>query len=512
MNENEEFEHVNQEDSSDVMEKEYVDEKEQLEEDFFEQKITVAKTAFIALLGAFLSSVVTAGIVFALYVPIHPEMLVNDEQLSTSQLSQIEAVYYHLKNSFVDKEITSEQLIEGALKGMAEAVGDPYTQVMINEERQQIDDTLKGSFGGIGAELKTENGQVLISSTIDGMPAQKVGLQPNDIIIKVDNQDMAGKTISEVVAVVRGEAGTEVKLTILRGLQEIEVPVVRAEIPITTVRAKIEPNTTVGHIKISSFGRNTAKEVKESVEKLRNEGANSFVFDVRYNPGGLLDQAIIISNMFLKDGDKIVQVEERNGEIDTIYASEKDYGSFKIHEPYVLLINEESASASEILAGALKESGNAKILGTKSFGKGTVQTVVDISDTTELKFTNAKWLTPSGTWIHKEGIAPTQEVKLPDYAYLRIIDTREVEKQGNVSDNVKTIESILSALEYDVVVDGFYDDKTQAAVIAFQTSHQLPITGEVDKDTAQLLMKLLTDLIEQHDTPYQEAIKVLGLE
>lgn len=433
----------------------------------------------------------------------------NSGVLSNEDLSKIELVYKTLMNGYVDKNISKENLINGALKGMSDAAGDPYTTYLVNEETAAIDETLTGSFGGIGAELRSENNKVIISNTREGTPSQKIGLQENDVILKVDGEDMEGKSISYVVSKVRGEVGTDVTLTIQRGSQELEVKITRAKISIETVKGTVdETDPTIGHVKINSFAKNTAQEVENTVTDLRQKGVKKFIFDVRYNPGGLLDQALAISNMFVEEGKTILNIEDRNGKI-TAYKASKEYGTFKITEPYVLLVNEGSASASEILAGALKESANAKLIGSKTYGKGTVQSVVDVSKNAELKYTTAKWLTPNETWIHKTGIEPTEAVSMPEYYNITIVDTREVVKEGSVSDNVKTIETILKGLGYDVKADGYFDSKTTEAVKQFQKSKGISETGEVNEQTGSALMNAIREELKKNDTQYKAAVKAL---
>ena len=433
----------------------------------------------------------------------------NSSVLSNEDLSKIELVYKTLMNGYVDKNISKENLINGALKGMSDAAGDPYTTYLVNEETAAIDETLTGSFGGIGAELRSENNKVIISNTREGTPSQKIGLQENDVILKVDGEDMEGKSISYVVSKVRGEVGTDVTLTIQRGSQELEVKITRAKISIETVKGTVdETDPTIGHVKINSFAKNTAQEVENAVTDLRQKGVKKFIFDVRYNPGGLLDQALAISNMFVEEGKTILNIENRNGKI-TAYKASKEYGTFKITEPYVLLVNEGSASASEILAGALKESANAKLIGSKTYGKGTVQSVVDVSKNAELKYTTAKWLTPNETWIHKTGIEPTETVSMPEYYNITIVDTREVVKEGSVSDNVKTIETILKGLGYDVKADGYFDSKTTEAVKQFQKSKGISETGEVNEQTGSALMTAIREELKKNDTQYKAAVKAL---
>ncbi len=433
----------------------------------------------------------------------------SSDTLTKDDLAKLELVYDTLVSGYVDKNINKDDIINGALKGMAEATGDPYTNYLVNDETAAIDETMTGSFGGIGAELRSENNHVIISNTREGTPAQKIGLQENDVILKVNGEDMEGKSISYVVSKVRGEVGTDVTLTIQRGTQELEVKITRAKIAIETVKGTVDStDATIGHVQINSFAKNTAKEVEQAVTDLREKGVKKFIFDVRYNPGGLLDQAIMIANMFIENGKTILNVEDRDGNIKSYNASEK-YGTFKITEPYVLLVNEGSASASEILAAALKESADAKLIGKKTYGKGTVQSVVEVGENAELKYTMAKWLTPNKTWIHKTGIEPTEEVSMPDYYNITIIDTREVVKEGAVSDNVKTIETILKGLGYDVTADGYFDSKTTEAVKEFQKSKGLSETGEVDEKTGTGLMSAIRDALKANDTQYKAAVKAL---
>ena len=437
------------------------------------------------------------------------DSVASSGDLTNEDLKKLELVYDTLVSGYVDKNINKDDIINGALKGMAEATGDPYTNYLVNDETAAIDETMTGSFGGIGAELRSENNRVIISNTREGTPAQKIGLQENDAILKVDGEDMEGKSISYVVSKVRGEVGTDVTLTIQRGTQELEVKITRAKIAIETVKGTVDStDATIGHVQINSFAKNTAKEVEKAVTDLREKGVKKFIFDVRYNPGGLLDQAIMIANMFVEEGKTILNVENRDGQIKS-YKASKDYGTFKITEPYVLLVNEGSASASEILAAALKESADAQLIGKKTYGKGTVQSVIEVGENAELKYTIAKWLTPNKTWIHKTGIEPTEEVSMPDYYNITIIDTREVVKEGAVSDNVKTIETILKGLGYDVTADGYFDSKTTEAVKEFQKSKGLSETGEVDEKTGTALMSAIRDALKANDTQYKAAVKAL---
>ena len=467
---------------------------------------------WIFIVSLIATIIVSVGLTIGVIWTQLPKLIGNQAQahaFTKNELFQIEKVFYYLKQNYLDKDVTSEQLIQGALKGMAESVGDPYTTYLVNDETAQLDETVNGAFGGIGAELKSDQSRVVISTTMEGSPSQQVGLQADDVITKVNGEDMTGKTISEVVKKVRGEVGTDVVLTIERAGTSLDVKLTRASIAINTVKAELDKeDATIGHVRITSFAKNTAEELEKAVKDLSDKGAKAFVFDVRYNPGGLLDQAYKVANMFLKDGEPIVQVEDRFGE-KKIYKASSSIGEFKITQPYVLLVNEGSASASEILAAAIKEGAGGQIVGTKTYGKGTVQSVVDITDNSELKYTNAKWLTPNGNWIHKEGVTPTKEVNLPDYAFLKIIDAKETLKVGTVSQNVLSAETILKGLGYSVTADGYFDEATKDAVKSYQQKEGLTATGEVDEETAQKLMDSVRALIQQNDTQYQSAKELL---
>ena len=222
-----------------------------------------------------LSIGLTIGIVWSQL----PKLIGNqnqEHQLSKQEMFQIEKVFFYLKQAYVDKNVTNEQLIQGALKGMAEAVGDPYTTYLVNDETAQLYETVNGSFGGIGAELKSDQSRVVISTTMEGSPSQQVGLQTDDVITKVDGEDMTGKTISEVVKKVRGEVGTDVVLTIERAGTSLEVKLTRASIAINTVKAELDKeDATIGHIRITSFAKNTAQELEKAVKELTEKGAKS---------------------------------------------------------------------------------------------------------------------------------------------------------------------------------------------------------------------------------------------
>ncbi|MFS7002786.1 S41 family peptidase [Carnobacterium maltaromaticum] len=433
----------------------------------------------------------------------------NSGAKTEQEFAKLQEVYQQLTTRFFQKT-DSNKLIEGAITGMVNSLDDPYSQYLNAEEATALNDSISSSFEGIGAEVMNQDDAITISAPIVGSPAEKAGLKTNDIILKADDKELTGLSLTKAVSFIRGEKGTKVVLTIKRGDQVFDVTVTRDTIPVETVKSRLDENDpTIGYIQITSFATPTYKEVTEAVEQLRKDGAKSFIFDVRQNPGGLLDQALQLSNMFVDEGKIIMQTQERGQEPQVIKA-DASLGDFKVTEPVTLLVDEGSASASEILAGAMKESGNVTVIGTKTFGKGTVQTVANLSDKSELKLTIAKWLTPEGQWIHKKGLEPTIAVDLPDYVHLLRVDPSKKYQAGDLSDQVKNLQAILKALGYTLDnTDGYFDASTTEAVNAFQTAHELPVDGLVTGKTADALVADLVKLIKENDTQYEKAVSYL---
>lgn len=428
----------------------------------------------------------------------------------SNELTKVEAVYDQLLSQYFEN-VDGEKLIEGALSGMVDSIGDPYTQYLDVSEATSLNDTISASFEGIGAEVMKQGDAIMIVSPIAGSPAEKAGLKPNDVLLKADDKDLTGLSLNEAVSFIRGEKGSKVLLTIQRGETQFEVSVTRDTIPVETVVYNLDKeNPSIGYISINSFSTPTYDEIVTAVKELRTQGAKSFIFDVRQNPGGILDGALNISNMFVDEGSVIMQTKEKDQEPVKLVADNKKMGDFKITEPSVLLVDEGSASASEILAGALKESADIPIIGTKTFGKGTVQTVASFPDNSELKLTIAKWLTPTGEWINEKGIKPTIQVDLPEYTKLLIIDNTKKYQLGDVSGEVENLEKVFDALDYETgPIDGYLDEGTVSTIKKFQTDHKLDVTGVVSGDTASAMIEDLRSLIKENDTQYEKGLDYL---
>jgi carboxyl-terminal processing protease len=464
--------------------------------------VNMKKFHFVMML--FFLIFLTAGITtFALSFGDEKVVTVASER---TEFTKLYSAYDTLKKEYF-KELDQKDLINGAIDGMVKALDDPYTDYMSIDEAKSFHSSIDSSFEGIGAEIQEKDGFIVIVSPIKGSPAEKAGLKPNDMVLSVDGKSIQGMTSTEAVALIRGEKGTKVELEIQRpGADDLlKVPIIRDEIPIETVYGEMVSDT-IAKVQITSFSNDTPKELVEMLNGLQKQGMKGLVLDLRHNPGGLLDEAINITSMFVPNNKLILKVEDRNGK--TKEYPSKNEGNPDL--PLVVLIDKGSASASEILAAAVKESAGVKLIGETSFGKGTVQTAKDLKDGSNLKYTTAKWLTPNGNWIHKKGIKPDFEVSLPSYALLPIINPDKELKLSSMSTEVETAQKMLKAIGYDPGrEDGFFDEKTQEAVIAFQSAENLPADGVLKGDSTMKLMELLRGKIETNDTQLLKAIEVL---
>lgn len=431
----------------------------------------------------------------------------NDED----ELQKVHTLYHTLQEDYYQK-VDKDTLIEGALKGMTEALNDPYTTYLGKEEAEQLSNSLSDSFEGIGATLTlVDNLPEVAQAPVKDSPAEKAGVKIHDKILKVDGNDTIGQTLTEVVQSIRGKKGTKVTLTIQREEKTFDVEITRGEIPIASLVAEMDNKQPIGNIQIASFNESTARELQEAIKKLRKEGAKSFVIDLRQNPGGYLSQVEAMASMFLEDGQTIVQFATDDQIVGASEASKDLDGGFKVTEPVAVLVDGGSASASEIFAAALKESAKAPVIGTKTFGKGTVQTVNGFGDQSELKMTVQKWLTPSGEWINETGLEPTIQVDFPEYAYLPPLPKNKSLKKGMTSEEVENLNTFLHVLNYQTTGDTF-NEITEQAVKDVQKSNQLKETGEVDAETAVVIELKITDVLRKSDQMYDKAMDVLTKE
>ncbi|MGG3558222.1 S41 family peptidase [Peribacillus frigoritolerans] len=468
--------------------------------------IKIKKFTFI--MGIFLVIFLTAGIttIALTFGDKKVESLAPDKH---AEFEKLYSTYDKIKDDYYE-EVDEEKLVDGAINGMIKSLDDPYSAYMDKKEASSFHESISSSFEGIGAEIQEQDGQIMVVSPIKGSPAEKAGVKPNDIILSVDGKSVEGLSSSEAVLKIRGEKGTKVDLSISRAgeSEPIELTIKRDTIPIETVYAEMLDDG-VAKIQVTSFSEHTVQELKTALEEMSKKDMKGLVLDLRGNPGGLLDQAIEMASLFIPNGEVVLQVEERSGKKE-VYKSEND-GELKI--PVVVLIDDGSASASEIVAAAVSESADIPLIGVKSFGKGTVQTAQDFKDGSNFKYTVAKWLTPEGNWIHKKGIKPDITVKLPDYASLPYISPDKELKASDSSSEVKAAEEMLKEVGHDPgKIDGFFDEATKNAVTAFQREQKIKETGTIKDDTTVKLMQVIREKILKNDTQVKKAVEVLKKE
>ncbi|MBU9712783.1 S41 family peptidase [Bacillus tamaricis] len=433
--------------------------------------------------------------------------------VNQSDIEKFTAAYEIILERYVE-EIDSQKLVEGAISGMLGTLEDPYSVYMDESTAQEFMESLDSSFEGIGAEVSMTNGRVTIVAPFRDSPAERAGIRPNDQVIEVDGEDIEGLSLYEAVLKIRGEKGTTVTLTIQRpGVNELlELDVVRDTIPIETVLSEVveENGKTIGIIELRSFSENTAQRFEEELVALEEQGIEGLIIDVRGNPGGFLQSVEDIGNLIIPGGEPVVQIENRNGERMRHISNLEEVKPY----PIVGLINEGSASASEILAAALKEAGGYDIVGKTTFGKGTVQQSLRMGDGSEIKLTLYRWLTSAGNNINEEGVEPTVEVSQPEYFYVSPIVVNEEESLtlDMTSDHIGNAQIMLGGLGFNPGrEDGYFSQETEAAVREFQTEMGIDVTGEIDHKTAELLQVELINTIQgrEHDLQLKKALELL---
>lgn len=469
---------------------------------------------FIMLM--FMTILITAGLtIFALTFGEQKVVEVK-VPVERAEFKQLYDAFDVLKeNYYVD--IDDEKVIHGAINGMFDALGDPYSDYMNKEEATSFNDSLSSSFQGIGAEIQERDGFIMVVSPIKNSPAEKAGIMPKDLILSVDGKSLKGLSASEAVQLIRGKKGTAITLKVKRGdeAEPMDMKIVRDDIPIETVYGEMGEDK-IAHIQITSFSEQTAQEVAQKLMEFDAQGMEGVVLDVRQNPGGYLTAAIDISNLFVPAGKTILLVQDRKGKPEAFVAEEgmevktSSVQKLKYTLPVTVLIDEGSASASEILAGALQQSANAKIVGKTSFGKGTVQTIEKLPDGANLKFTTSKWLTPNGTWINEKGIQPDIEVETAPYATLPYIDPKEQLKIGTTSKFVNAAKQMLEVLGYEIgELNNTFDEQTEAIVKQFQKDQKLEETGVLSGKTTYALMDAIREKLKKDDPQLVEAKKLL---
>ena len=471
---------------------------------------------FVILTVAVLSF--TAGLIVT-YLLVELERTVTldtiDDVVDEDDFADFLLVLNELENDhyFFDEE---NDLIRGAIEGMIAATGDGYTNFFSLSDFEGAMSHLRETFYGIGAEVTTINGDTTIVAPMPGSPAEHYGVLSGDVVISVDGEDVRDEFLGDVINKIRGEYGTVVTLGILRaGADFIYIDVTRGEIVNETVTTDLlEANgKTIGILRVSTFGEATLRDFTYAIEELEREGIDGLIVDVRNNSGGYLSAVTGMVSYLLPSDLLITSAVDRDGREIPHYTSGSS--SQRLDIDIVTLINSGSASASEIFAAAMIESGGFEVVGTTSFGKGTVQQSRPIRDDGMLQMTIQVWKTPEGHLIEGYGVEPTIEVEASDFVGILQVSLgdEDVLAYDMVHPGIKSSQQILDATGYDVDrTDGFFDLSTQEALREFQADSDLEVTGEIDGATASALSMALRDKVRDpgYDTQIQAALELFN--
>lgn len=329
---------------------------------------------------------------------------------NVDNLGRLVHVVQLIHSDYLEK-VTTDQLVEGATKGIVEQLGDPYSTYMNAQENEELFQVLEGKFGGIGIVLSLKDPKKLVVlRAIKNSPASEAGIQSGDVVSKINDADTAGMDQDKAVGLMRGDPGTKVSLALYRENthKTYTVNLTRENITVPTVEGETLPgHSDIGYISISQFSSDTGTELKDTISSMNIKNFKGLILDLRYNHGGELNSAVQVASYFIPEG-PVVYIVDKQGNVDTKMATGTYLGM-----PLVVLVNEESASAAEIVAGAIKDKGAGNLIGVKTFGKGIVQTIFPLDSGTSVKLTTAKYLTPNKVDIHKKGIEPDVKVELP---------------------------------------------------------------------------------------------------
>lgn len=373
-----------------------------LDEEFINKNVnfSLLEVIIIILVTGIVVSLSTGLIVYNNYDKISKSK--SDD--TSSEIKEFTESYNHIINSYID-EVDKSKLIDAAISGMYNFLNDEYSIYMDNDMTESLNEQLEGTYDGIGIEMTMNNkGVIYVTQVFKNTPAEKAGLKPDDILVALDGESLEGKTTAEVASVIKKGTKSEFKLTYKRDNIEKTVTVNKKHIYINSVKSEIFD--TIGYINISTFSATTEEQVKKELDNF-DKNISNLIIDLRNNTGGYLNAAYDVSELFLKKGKVIYQLKDRNNKITKFTAKSGEYRHFN---NIIVIINGSTASASEILALALKESANAKIVGTKSYGKGTVQETSKLKSGSMVKYTTAYWLSPEGNSINKTGITPDYKI------------------------------------------------------------------------------------------------------
>ena len=422
-----------------------------------------------------------------------------------SPFYQVEKVYEQLQGSYY-KKVSSQTLRQGAINGMLDSLNDPFSEGLSGANQEQVNNILEGStFGGVGLQRAVRNNKVVVDSIVANSPASKSTIKPGDEILAVDNKKVSAAQFTKVASLVRGKVGTKVTLKLKRANSTFNVTLKRAKISQSSLTKRTEGNATI--ITITQFDVNTAKDLKSALKSINTKKYPKLIIDLQDNPGGEMNAALKSASYFLSNKKIIMKYKDRK-EKEVIHSDKKLSGGFHTSLKPIILINGNTASASEIFTAALVQNHCGVSVGQTSYGKGTVQQVGQTEDS-EYKYTVAKWLTPNGTWINQKGLKPTYPVSESPLAKLPQFQSMSILKKSMTGVDVATLQQYLTALGYlPKHVTGVFDDETKNAVIKFQKEHNLTTDGIVNGQVQAQLYLAVAQKLQDNNPALKKALSL----
>jgi carboxyl-terminal processing protease len=452
-------------------------------------------------LSIFMAFVIVLTFVFSVASVTYAATNTVESDNISSYLDDLGSIMQFIKDNYAG-DITYDQMEEGAIKGILSSL-DKYSTYFTKDEMDSFTESTSGTFTGVGMVVEQRDNDIVVVSTVDGSPAERAGVKSGYIVVSVDGKDVTGMSVNDVTNLIKGEKGTKVKIGFLVNGKTVEYEITRDVIKINPVSYKIING--IGYIDISEFNGNTEDNVAKALDYMDQNNIKKLVIDLRDNPGGYLSEAVAVSNFFVPAG-PVVTVAMNGGNNQTYYSFLKNQ-KYKI----AVLINNGTASAAEILAGAIQDTKAGVLVGKNSYGKGTVQEVFSFSDGSGMKLTIAKYLLPSGRWIDGTGLKPDVEVKDSRVTLPELVYTKDI-KKGDTGNSVKLLQSYLSLLGYyKGEPNGYFGNDTYDAIVSFQKYAGIPATGVLDRGTADAL-SYFYGLTLKNDAQLDKAIELLNQE
>lgn len=422
----------------------------------------------------------------------------------------LDEAYIELQENWYNSSDKEIDLQHSAISGLVAGLKDQHSSYWTPQEATDFNESVDGNYVGIGIGYRMVKQGALVSKVYDNSPASETGLKVGDIILSVNNESVEGKDADEVKELVRGKDGTKLLITYLQDSVLKKAELVRKDLD-TSVHYEIRENNgkKFGYIELTTFGSTTGKDVAGALQSFKEQGVGILVLDLRDNGGGYLNAAEEILNLFIDNGEVMYQMQSKSGPANKVKA--KDGDKYQFADGYIL-VNESTASASEILAGTLQELCDYQLIGTKTYGKGTAQTQKELSDGSILKYTYARWLTPKGNWIHGKGLTPDYEVNNTDTSKLFIGDFEDVFGYDQVSNEIASMQRMLKICGYNVErEDGYFSRQTEEALNSFKKDQKQETNGKYDIYDQGLLMAQVMEVINdsKNDLQYAKLLELI---